>query len=251
MIFSPFEQFELSLYYPLIVEFSDNFALDLSITTLPLAFLFSMMIIFALLYKGTKRMVLIPRSWQIVVEELYSFIFDTMVEQAGRKGVPYFPLIFVIFMVILLSNLTGLFPYGFTITAQIIITFSLAFSLIVALTIIGFQKHGIKFLEIFFPRGIPAWLLPLLIVIEIMSYLIRPLSLSLRLFANMLAGHILLHIIASAAILAFSQFFLLGFLPWLFVVVFMVLEVGIAMLQAYVFVLLLSIYMYNSLYAHE
>jgi F-type H+-transporting ATPase subunit a len=171
-------------------------------------------------------------------------------EQTGLRGINYFPLIFNVFILILCLNLLGLVPFNFTVTAQIAVTFTMALSFFIGFIIIGFKEQGLLFLKIFVPSGIPNWLLPLLVLIEIMSFFLRPLSLSIRLFANMLAGHVLLHIIAGAVIVALLTNFLIAFVPWLFIIVFLVLEIGIAFLQAYVFSILLCIYLHDSIYGH-
>lgn len=244
-MFSPFEQFELNVFYPLYIG-----NLDFSITNTTITLVFAILLILFFLTISLYNATLIPGYWQSLIELIYKFIQSLIKEQIGSKGQPYFPLIFVVFLFILFLNLIGLVPYGFTVTAQIAVTFTLALSFFIGLTIIGFKAQGIKFLKIFVPSGIPLWLLPLLIVIEIMSYCLRPLSLSIRLFANMLAGHVLLHIIAGASLFALTKNILLALLPWLFITVFMVLEIGIAFLQAYVFSILLCIYLHDSLYGH-
>eukprot|EP01112_Ceratiomyxa_fruticulosa_P022044 TRINITY_DN7967_c0_g1_i3.p1 TRINITY_DN7967_c0_g1~~TRINITY_DN7967_c0_g1_i3.p1 ORF type:complete len:151 (+),score=4.14 TRINITY_DN7967_c0_g1_i3:158-610(+) len=145
-------------------------------------------------------------------------------------------------------NLMGLLPFGYTVTSQVIITFMLALTVFISLIIIGFAKNGIIFLKIFIPSGIPLWLLPLLIIIEIMSFCLRPISLSIRLGANMLAGHVLLNIVAGATVYTLTISVFLVILPILFIMFFMILEIGIACLQAYVFSILTCIYLFDSLY---
>jgi len=245
--FSPFEQFELNVFYPVFVR-NTNFDLSVTNTTITMIFATTLIVLFITLSIFNAK--LLPSRWQSVVELIYKFVQSLIKEQTGSKGQPYFPLIFTTFLFILFLNLIGLLPYGFTVTAQVAITFTLALSFFIGLIIIGFKIQGLHFLKIFVPSGIPAWLLPLLIVIEIMSFCLRPLSLAIRLFANMLAGHVLLHIIAGAALFAFSINFFLGLIPWAFITAFMVLEVGIAFLQAYVFSILLCIYLHDSIYGH-
>jgi ATP synthase subunit 6 len=149
---------------------------------------------------------------------------------------------------ILFSNLIGLLPYGFTITGHIILTFQIALSLFIGITIIGFYNNGVSFLNLFVPSGVPAALKPVLIVIEVFSYLIRPLSLSIRLFANMLAGHTLLNILGTFTFNVFKNYAIILILPVLFVFFIMTLEICIAFVQAYIFSILVCIYL-NDAYA--
>lgn len=245
--YSPFEQFELNVFYPI---FGKNTNFDISITNTTITLIFAVSLIALLLVFSIYNAKVLPSRWQSIVELIYKFVQTLIKEQTGARGQPYFPLIFTVFLFILFLNLIGLMPYGFTVTAQVAVTGTLALSFFIGLTIIGFKEQGISFLKLFVPSGIPMWLLPLLIVIEIMSYSLRPLSLAIRLFANMLAGHVLLHIIAGAALVALSKNILLAVAPWLFITAFMVLEIGIAFLQAYVFSILLCIYLHDSIYGH-
>ncbi len=249
MIYSPFEQFELNIYSLKILYFK-NIGIDLSITNLTITLLFVITILIGFLGLIIYDAKICPNRWQVILEIIYKFIQGLIKEQIGNKGINYFPLIFTVFLSILSLNLIGLLPFSFTVTAQIAITFTLALSFFIGLILIGFNEQKISFLKIFVPSGIPNWLLPLLVVIEIMSFFLRPLSLSIRLFANMLAGHVLLHIIAGAVIVALATSFLLAILPWFFIIVFLVLEIGIGFLQAYVFSILLCIYLHDSIYGH-
>lgn len=243
MAYSPLEQFEVNILYPL--SFLSSF--DISITNSTIYMFFSFSFFSFLLFLGTKTLLLIPHRYQLVVELLYQFIFDMVKGQATLKGQRYFPIIFVTFGFVLLSNVLGLTPYAFTPTSHIIITFMLAFSFFVGLTLIGFMRQGSSFLSLFIPSGVPVAILPLMILIEIMSYCIRPISLSVRLFANMLAGHTLLHIVAGFGVKLMSNSILYAILPILLLLAITVLEFGIAFLQAYVFVILLSIYLNDSI----
>jgi len=241
---NPLEQFEtISLSNINLVYFANlsltNYTLSLFIIFLTFSFIF-----LTSLYNVS----LVPGYFQALFEILYLFVFGILSQQAGKKGEAYFPLVFTLFFFILISNLIGLTPFGFTVTAQFILTISLAFSLNFGLIIIGFMLHGIYFLKKFLPPDTPLWLLPSLCVIEIVSYLIRTLSLSVRLFANMLAGHALMHIISSAFVILISK---VGYAALVLAVsvilAVMVLESGIAFLQAYVFVILFCIYLSESL----
>jgi len=241
---SLFEQFELNVYSVKLTPF-----FDLSITTITI-YLFGMIVIVIGLFTTVlSKATIIGTKWQTISEMIYEFVVDLVLQQVGKPAIIFFPLIMSLFIFILSFNLIGLVPLSFTITGQFMVTFTLAIILMIGLTIYGFRLHGIKFLKMFVPSGIEPWLLPLLVLIEIMSYLLRPISLAVRLFANMLAGHLLIHIIGVAAIYLF-QFYYIGFLPWIFVLAFMLLETGIAFLQAYVFVLLFLIYISNIIQLH-
>jgi ATP synthase subunit 6 len=208
----------------------------------------------------TRNLFLIPSIYQFILESIYDFLSSTINQQAGKVSQRYFPFFLVLFLFILFSNLIGLVPFSFTVTSHIFQTFFMGFSIIVALTIIGFLRHKIYFLKLFFPSGAPIFLAPLLIVIEIISYVSRAFSLSIRLFANMMSGHTLLNIIASFSVKIFnslssitfnSPFSILkalaGFIPMFMIGGILLLEMGIAILQAYVFIVLVSIYLNDSI----
>jgi len=238
-MFSPFTQFEVNILQKILVPwFSISiFTIYISIVALIIAFLYN---------QSLTILKIIPNNFQLILEKTYNFVISIIIEQTGSRGLKFFPVLFVLFNFILISNLVGLMPFSFTVTAHIAFTLFLSLSFFIGWIIQGFQHLGFKFLNIFLPQNIPMWLLPLLCVIEILSFLIRPLSLSIRLFANMLAGHILLYILGSAT-LVLGVF---GLLPFLFIVAFFILEVGIAFLQAYVFTILLAIYLADSFKAH-
>jgi len=189
---------------------------------------------------------LIPTRAQFITETAVKMFIDLMKQQASDKSLKYLPLFFSIFIIVLASNLIGLVPFAFTPTSHLIFTFWLALSCNIGLLIIGFKENGIYFLKLFVPRGGPMWLMPLIIVIEIVSYLLRTFSLSIRLFANMMAGHTLLHILSSFCVSCLLQMPALAIFPFLLVIACFALELGIAFLQAYVFVVLLSIYLNDS-----
>jgi len=197
---------------------------------------------------GFMQSSLIPTVYQYLCEQSYSFIEHIIKQHIGVKGLRFFPVIFVTFHLLLLSNLFGLVPFAFAPTSQIIVGFSLAFSFNIAFILIGFYENGFSFLKLFVPKGGPKWLSPVIVLIEIVSYLLRTFSLSIRLFANIMAGHTLLHILASF-VSAFIFFYpLLSFLPFLLVLAVIGLEIGVAVLQAYVFTILLCIYLNDSLH---
>lgn len=245
-LFSPLEQFEVRMIQPL--SFLGFFDISITVVTLYLVLIFLTSLFFfnLSLYKAT----IIPNNWQSITELVYEFVLDIVKQQAGRSGLIYFPILFVVFIFILFSNLLGLMPFGFTVTGHIIVTWTLAFSFNLAWLFLGFTINGLSFFKLFIPSGIT--FKPLLIIIffiEVISYSIRSFSLSVRLFANMMAGHALLHILASFGVgFSKSKYFFLAIMPFVLILAVLVLEFGIAVIQAYVFVILLSIYLNDALH---
>ncbi len=221
---------------------------DLSFTNASLFMLLSAVSICLFLYFGSKQKRIIPGRLQLISEIFYNFIAKMISDTAGSKAKPYFPFIFTLFMFVLLCNMIGMLPYSFTVTSHIIVTLVMALFIFVAVTIIGFIKHGFKYLKIFVPQGVPVVLLPLITIIEIISYLSRPVSLSVRLFANMMAGHTMLKVFGSFVI---SLGLLGGWLPLSFSVALTGLEILVAFLQAYVFAILTCIYLNDALNLHH
>jgi len=199
---------------------------------------------------GTSGRRLVPTRLQSMVELSYEFVAGTVRSSAGTEGMKFFPLVFSLFMFILILNLVGMVPYSFTVTSHIIITFALAAIVILTVIIYGFMAHGTHFLGLFVPSGVPAWLLPLMVAIEVISFVSRPISLSVRLFANMLAGHIALKIFAGfvPALPAAGAWGLLAPLPLALTIALTALEMLVAVLQAYVFATLTSIYLNDALH---
>ena len=189
---------------------------------------------------------IIPSRMQVISESIYTFIAQLLQDTVGEDGRKYFPFVFTIFMFVLIGNMVGMIPYQFTFTSHIIVTFALASVVFIGVTILGFVNHGIKFFTFFYIPGVPFYMHPLLIPIEVISYLSRPISLSVRLFANMLAGHTLLKVFAGFVVpLGFA-----GFLPFAFIVALTGLEILIAFLQAYVFAILTCLYINDALHLH-
>lgn len=243
MIFSPLEQFEINVLIPLsLVGF-----FDISITNATFYIFLALSLFTFFILLGSWNLFLVPLNFQVLIEIIYQFVFDMIKDQASLKGQQFFPLFFLTFGFILFCNLLGLTPYAFTPTSHIALTFLVAFSFFIGLSIIGFLRQGIYFLQLFVPSGVPVVILPLMVCIEIMSYCIRPVSLSVRLFANMLAGHTLLHIVAGFGVNLLKVNFIFGLLPIVLLLAITTLEFGIAFLQAYVFVILLSIYLKDSI----
>jgi len=222
--------------------------INLSFTNASLFMAISSITILFLLFIGTKKKLLVPSKIQLITEMSYMFIAKMISDTAGSNAKPFFPFIFTLFMFVLFCNMIGMLPYSFTVTSHIIVTFALAALIFVGVTILGFIKHGIKYLELFVPKGVPIVLLPLIIVIEIISYLSRPVSLSVRLFANMMAGHTMLKVFGGFVI---SLGLLGGWLPLSFSVALTGLEILVAFLQAYVFAILTCIYLNDALNLHH
>ena len=206
----------------------------MSFTNASLFMVISATVIILFLFLGSKEKKIIPDKLQLIAEILY-FVAKMISDTAGSKAKPYFPFIFSLFMFVLFCNMVGMLPYSFTVTSHIIVTLIMALFIFIAVTIIGFIKHGFKYLSIFVPSGVPAILLPLITIIEIISYLSRPVSLSVRLFANMMAGHTMLKVFGGFVV---SLGILGGWLPLSFSVALTGLEILVAFLQAYVFAIL-------------
>ncbi len=197
---------------------------------------------------GMQRRALIPGRWQALCEMLYDFVGGILQENAGAEGRKYFPLIFTLFMFILFANLMGLLPGAFTVTSHLIVTFAMAGAVFLGVTAVAISRHGLHFFTYFIPKGAPLWMLPLIIPIEIVSYFIRPVTLSVRLFANMVAGHVMLAVIGG---FVFALGIWGGWLPLTFVTAIIGLEFLIACLQAYVFTILTCIYLNDALHLHH
>ena len=237
-------QFEVYRIGPEIIFGSIN----LSFTNASLFMSISAFTILLILYFGTKKKLLVPSKIQLMTEMSYTFVAKMISDTAGSNAKPFFPFIFTIFMFVLFCNMVGMLPYSFTVTSHIIVTLIMALFIFIAVTVIGFIKHGFKYLSIFVPSGVPAILLPLITIIEIISYLSRPVSLSVRLFANMMAGHTMLKVFGSFVI---SLGLLGGWLPLSFSVALTGLEILVAFLQAYVFAILTCIYLNDALNLHH
>ena len=244
MAMNPMHQFEVYRIGPEINLGTDN----LSFTNASLFMAISAITILFLLLLGTKKKLLIPSKTQFIIEMSYMFVAKMINDTAGSGAKSFFPFIFTLFMFVLFCNMIGMLPYSFTVTSHIIVTFMLAATVFIGVTIIGFIKHGIKYLELFVPKNVPIILLPLIIVIELISYLSRPVSLSVRLFANMMAGHTMLKVFGGFII---SLGLLGGWLPLSFSVALIGLEILVAFLQAYVFAILTCIYLNDALNLHH
>jgi F-type H+-transporting ATPase subunit a len=206
-----------------------------------------------LLVVGMAPRAVVPGRLQALAESSYEFIHNLVLGQVGDEGKRFFPFVFTLFMFVLLGNLLGLLPYAFTYTSHIAVTFGLAAIVFVLITVVALAIHGTKFFGYFFPEGAPLWLAPIIVPVEIVSYLSRPVSLSIRLFANMVAGHVMLKVFATFVVLlgglgAIGPF--VAILPLSVNVALVGFEVLVAFLQAYVFAILTSIYLHDAVHLH-
>lgn len=242
---SPFEQFQI-----LILQVIQQDSFDISITNNSILMISIVFIILITTNLVQYTYSFLGNNYQISFEFLYDFAHTIVSEQAGRKAYSYFPHIVSVLILILFYNLLGLTPFSFTVSSQIIITFTLALSFFIAWVILGILNLRFNFFYLFCPRNMPMWLLPLLVCIELLSFCLRPVSLGVRLFANMLAGHILLHILANATAYLYKINLILLIPALIIVSAIFLLELGISFLQAYIFTILLTIYLKDSLISH-
>jgi len=249
---SPLDQFDIRDYISLDVAFLGN--LHISLTNIGLYITIASLLIFAFSILATNFNKIVSNNWSISQESLYATVFSIVINQINAKnGQIYFPFIYALFIFILVNNLLGMVPYSFASTSHFILAFSLSFTVVLGATILGFQTHGLKFFSLFVPSGCPLGLLPLLVLIEFISYLARNVSLGLRLAANVLSGHMLLSILSGFTykiMMSGIVFFFLGLLPLAFIVAFSGLELGIAFIQAQVFAVLSCGYIKDCLELH-
>lgn len=243
--YTPFEQFEIN---PI---FSINTAL--SFTNSSLFALIAVTILVFFFYLSTYRASIVPNSWQSGIELLYEFVSGLVYGQIGNRGYKYLPLIFTTFTFILACNMLGMVPYTFTVTSHLIVTLGLAMAIFIGVNIIAGQQHGLHFFSFFLPQGVSLALAPFLVLIELISYLFRVVSLAVRLFANMMSGHALLKILAGFSWTMSSHgglIFVASFVPLAIVFILTGLELAIAFLQAYVFSVLVCIYLNDAIHLH-
>lgn len=240
---SPLAQFEVHAIVPIEIG-----GYNLSFTNASLWMTIAVATALFVMFLGLRKRALVPHRWQSLSESLVQFISGTVTGSAGQEGMKYFPLVFSLFMFVLFSNLAGMVPYSFTATSHIIVTFALALLVFFGTTGLAIYKHGIgKFLHFFLPQGTPWWMAPLMYFIELFSYLARPISLSVRLAANMMAGHTMLKVIAGFVVMLG---FIGGWLPFALLIVLTGFEIGIAILQAYIFTVLTCVYLNDALHLH-
>lgn len=241
----PINQFQIQKIVPITA-----FGVDVSITNSTVFMAIAVTAVIALMVYGTRAKAIVPGRVQAAAEVLYEFVADTVRSSAGREGMKFMPLVFSLFMFVLFANVIGIIPYTFTTTSHIIVTFALALLVFLVVLVYGFSRHGLRFLGLFVPGGVPGYVLPLVVLIEVISFLSRPISLSVRLFANMLAGHITLKVFAGfvGSLLAAGAWGLLSPLPLAMTIALTALELLVAVLQAYVFTILTCIYLNDALH---
>lgn len=252
VILSPLDQFEIRNLINLELNILGNIQISLTNIGLYLTLSAAMVLILNLLATNYNK--IISNAWSINQESIYSTIHSIVTNQINSStGQIYFPFIYGLFIFILVNNLVGMIPYSFASTSHFVLTFSISFTVVLGATILGFQKHGLKFFSLFVPSGCPLGLLPLLVLIEFISYLARNVSLGLRLAANILSGHMLLNILGGFTYNIMNSGFIyifIGLIPLAFIIAFSGLELGIAFIQAQVFVVLTSSYIKDSLDLH-
>lgn len=239
---NPLHQFEITPLVP--IELG---GVDASLTNAGTFMVLSTLAVAVFLLASTSRRSVVPGRWQSLAELSYEFVAGMVRDNVGSEGRKYFPFVFSLFMFILFGNLLGMIPYSFTFTSHIAVTFTMAIVVFLGVTLIGLIRHGFHFFSFFVPKGIPVFLMPLLIVIEVLSYLSRPISLSIRLFANMMAGHTMMKVFAGFVI---ALGFIGGWAPLAMMVALTGFEFLVAFLQAYVFAVLTCLYLNDAIHLH-
>lgn len=245
---SPVEQFTIKVLFVL-----NLFGFNIEFTNSALFMVLAVLLSSAFLFFAMRPAATVPGRMQGLAEIMYEFVANMVQSNVGNEGRRYFPFIFTLFMFILFSNLLGLIPYSYTTTSQIVVTFAMAMFVFLGVTIIALIKHGFHFFSFFVPAGAPKVLIPFLILIEVISYFVRPVSLSVRLFANMLAGHTMLKVFGGLAVLIASGggVYVAGsLLPLIAIIGLTGLEILVAVLQAYVFTILTCMYLNDALHLH-
>jgi len=237
----PLEQFSIEPLVPLHIG-----RYDLSFSNSALLMVAAAALVTLLMTLSVRRGALVPGRLQSIAELIYEFVDGMVRDNAGKEARGFTPFVFTLFTFILLGNLLGMIPYSFTFTSHIIVTFALALTVFLMVTILGIVLHGFHFFSYFAPKGVPVVMLLLLVPIEIVSYMIRPATLSIRLFANMMAGHTMLFIFASFV----TALGIFGVLPLVFNMGFILLELLVAVLQAYVYTILTCIYLHDAIHLH-
>jgi F-type H+-transporting ATPase subunit a len=241
MSFNPFHQFEVHSVADLSL-----LGHDISLTNSGIFMLAAVICVSSFFYFSMRKARLVPTKLQSTAELIFQFAESTLIETAGNKAKAFVPFIFTLFTFILALNLFGMLPYGFTVTSQIIVNFALAAVIFFMVIIIGFVKHGLHYLSLFLPEGTPKALAPLIIIIELLSFLARPVTLTMRLAGNMLAGHVLLKVLASFVIMMGMW----GFFPIPFIIIMSGFEIFVAVLQAYIFTILTCVYLNDAVNLH-
>lgn len=247
----PLHQFVIEPFIPMHIP---GTGIDVSFTNSSLWMAIAVAVSAGFLNYAMRERALVPTRVQVFGEMLYEFVAGMIRENIGPKGRPYFPLVFTLFMIVLMGNLLGLIPGSFTYTSHLIVTGILALFVFCTVMLIGIFRHGLHFFSLFVPPGVPWWLLPMIVPIELLSFFVRPVTLSVRLFANMMAGHLMIKVFAgfSVAMLGLGAGGLVaGIIPMLFNSAIIAFEVLVALLQAYVFAVLTCIYLKDTVELHH
>ncbi|RZB12318.1 F0F1 ATP synthase subunit A [Ehrlichia minasensis] len=240
---SPLDQFKILTIFKL-----PNVAgYNIDFTNASLFMVLSTISVALFCYIGLKKESIIPNGIQSIVEFIYEFIASTIESNVGKEGLQYIPLVFTVFMFIATCNLLGILPSGFTATSHIAVTFAISMVVFVSVTIIGFKHQGVHFLRILLPKGTPGWLAPMMVFIELFAYCARPVSLSIRLAANMIAGHTIIKVIAGFVV---KMNIFLTPLPMIFIIILIGFEIFVAILQAYIFTVLTCVYLSDAVKEH-
>lgn len=242
---SPLKQFAIKPLIPMEVA-----GYDLSFTNSSLWMTLTVFLSVLFFMMATSKRKIVPGPWQAFAEGLLETASNVVNDNVGKGGKPYFPFVFCLFIFILFGNLLGMVPGAFTFTSHLAVTGAMACIIFTAVTLIGIYKHGFKFFSLFFPSGAPIVSAPILIPIEIVSYFSRPVSLGVRLFANMVVGHVLLKVIGGFVVSLGTFYVLPGLLPFVGLLAITVLEIMVAVIQAYVFAILTCVYLHDALYLH-
>ena len=242
MSMNPFHQFEIKNIIPIEIA-----GIDFSVTNSAFFMFAAVSIVIALYVIALKGASIIPSRIQSVAEIFFEFIFRLVKDFVGEEGKKYFPLVFSAFLFVLLGNLLGMMPYGFTVTSHIIITFGLGVALFLIVNIVAFARHGFHFFSFFLPAGIPMLMAPVMIIIELFTYISRPFSLSIRLAANMVAGHVLIKVLAGFVVMLGINY---GWIPIPFISILIGFEIFVAVLQAYIFTILICVYLNDAVHMH-
>lgn len=233
---SPLDQFKIKKLIDI-----DVAGFDISFTNSSLYMIISTISIIAFMLLATRKKAMIPGRAQVIAESIYNFIKDMLNSSMGKEGTKFFPLVFSLFTFILMCNIFGMTPYSFTVTSHLAVTFALAMIAFLAITIFAIARNGfLGFIKMFLPSGVPAWMAPLIFLIEFFSFLIRPVTLSVRLFANIVAGHVLLKVVATFIV---SLGVVFGILPMAFAIAMTGFELFVAVLQSYIFAVLVCSYL--------
>ncbi|GAT77743.1 F0F1 ATP synthase subunit A [Ehrlichia ruminantium] len=240
---NPLDQFRISTIFKLpdIGEYNIDF------TNASLFMVLSTFLISLSCYVGLRKESVIPNPLQSIIEIIYDFIVSTIESNVGKEGLQYVPLVFTIFTFILVCNLLGILPLGFTVTSHIAVTFAISMIVFISVTFIGFKHQGTHFLHILLPQGTPMWLAPMMVLIELFAYCARPVSLSIRLAANMIAGHTIIKVIAGFVM---NMNIFLTPLPIAFIIILIGFEIFVAILQAYIFTVLTCVYLSDAVNKH-